>query len=143
MRRATGGAQGRQTSIGALSHYKSSTSHQPTGNYRGSQESGAAETVSRERGSLGLDSQGSGGKQGNLPKNTSLDQLAQNSPRGAENANNAVNPPAIIFNAGGLQKNKSFSNAMELCNSNTTSSLNATKATLVKMIQEKGINPGA
>jgi len=52
---------------------------------------------------------------------------------------NVVNPPAIIFNTGSLTKNKSFSNGMSGGNSNN-STLNATKATLVKMIQEKGIN---
>lgn len=77
------------------------------------------------------------GKPGTLPKNASLEELSSNSQRDAGISNNAVNPPAIMFTTGTMPKNKSFSNGTS---QNTAGSLNATKATLVKMIQDKGIN---
>ena len=130
LRRATGGTQGRQTSIGALSHYKSSGGYQPNPNFRGGQD--AAESHSRERQpSVGVEMTG---KPGTLPKTSSLEELSQNSHREAVHG---VNPPAIMFSTGTMPKNKSFSNGTS---SNTASSLNPTKATLVKMIQDKAIN---
>jgi len=77
------------------------------------------------------------GKPGILPKNGSLEEISQHSHREAAISNNTVNPPAIMFNTGSMPKNKSFSNSTS---QNTANSLNATKATLVKMIQDKGIN---
>lgn len=125
-----------------MSQYKSSTSNNHVNvNLRDARNNNHTEATSRERQSVGIDSQGSDGKLG-LPKNTSLDELSGHSGNVSANKGQttSVNPPAIIFNTGQLVKNKSFSNGMDICNTNNTSSLNATKATLVKMIQEKGIN---
>ena len=84
------------------------------------------------------------GKPGVLPKNASVEELSQGQNSHRENGiskllphSNSVNPPAILFNTGSLPKNKSFSNSTS---QNTANSLNATKATLVKMIQDKGSN---
>ena len=81
LRRATGGAQGRQTSIGALSHYKSSASNHGMNN---NVQSTGADNISHEEAYIGVDSQGSDGKSG-LPKNSSLDELNSNGKNTASN----------------------------------------------------------
>ena len=111
LRRAT---QSSQKSIGDLSNYNGTTG-----------------SISHARASLNAHYQA---------------QAAHNSDGGTEHYRKAhspkkpkhavnVNPPAIIANAhqASLTKNKSFSNG-------TSSSLNATKATLMKMIQDKGLS---
>lgn len=142
LRRATGGNQGAQKSIGNLSCYRSMGNGQVGGGGNQSQN-GNFDVISQEEAQkfLGIDSHSSGGKY-SLPKNKSIEDFAalqgqqQNLPEGffmeQKPKNTQVNPPAII------QKNKA-SDVNRSGMAEQTSAANATKETLLKMTQERGI----
>lgn len=142
LRRATGGNQGAQKSIGNLSCYRSMGNGQVGGGGNQSQN-GNFDVISQEEAQkfLGIDSHSSGGKY-SLPKNKSIEDFAalqgqqQNLPEGffmeQKPKNTQVNPPAII------QKNKT-SDVHHSGMTEQTSAANATKETLLKMTQERGI----
>jgi len=140
LRRATGGNQG--ASLGNLSCYRSMGNGQAGGGGNQSQN-GAFDVISQEEAQkfLGVDSHSSGGKY-SLPKNKSIEDfpVLQNQQQNYADAfyveqkqkNTQVNPPAIIQKNKGLESNTNGQ-------SEQASSVSATKETLLKMTQERGV----
>ena len=128
LRRATGGAQGRQESIGKLS----------SGNYNSRDPSAGKYNIKASNGVLyNSDDKSSGSMEKYRSKQISGEGVINKRLRQQEEQRErAINPPAIMT-TGQIHYNDQMKGPSAQQNA---SSLNVTKATLMKMIQDKGLN---